>query len=87
MYWINRRTIPPPTFYNRWYEETQRMFHTPQMYPCLNRELEALECMEYYGPKQGKKLCVDYYDDYVECVQQNLSVSLNTQLFYKGLYY
>merc|ERR1712108_5841 len=45
--------------------------------PCMDFELNALECIEYYGAKQGLTACKDWYDDYIECVpksKQNLRV-------------
>merc|ERR1712088_618053 len=47
--------------------------------PCMDFELNALECIEYYGAKQGLTACKDWYDDYIECVhksKQNLRVNL-----------
>ena len=34
---------------------------------CADFELKALECIEYYGAKQGITACKDWYDDYIEC--------------------
>ncbi|XP_023345891.1 uncharacterized protein LOC111714905 [Eurytemora carolleeae] len=34
---------------------------------CEKFELSAMECMEYYGVKQGLTACRDYYDDMMEC--------------------
>eukprot|EP00088_Acartia_fossae_P061987 TRINITY_DN7461_c0_g1_i1.p1 TRINITY_DN7461_c0_g1~~TRINITY_DN7461_c0_g1_i1.p1 ORF type:complete len:198 (+),score=57.48 TRINITY_DN7461_c0_g1_i1:36-629(+) len=34
---------------------------------CENFELQALECLEYYGAKQGLTACKDWYDDLMEC--------------------
>merc|ERR1712066_521739 len=33
---------------------------------CADFELKALECIEYYGAKQGITACKDWYDDYIE---------------------
>ena len=41
---------------------------------CSKPELVALECIEYYGMKQGVKLCRDYYDDFIECVKSPVTV-------------
>ena len=45
---------------------------------CNNRcgrfELEALECMEYYGLKKGKIICKDIYEDFMECRWKRLEV-------------
>jgi len=38
---------------------------------CQDFELNALECIEYYGSKQGLTACKDWYDDYIECVHQS----------------
>jgi hypothetical protein len=35
--------------------------------PCQKLEIEAMECIEYYGAKRGLDICKDYYDDYMEC--------------------
>jgi len=45
--------------------------------PCMDFEINALECIEYYGAKQGLTACKDWYDDYIECThktKQNLRV-------------
>ena len=34
---------------------------------CGRFELACMECMEYYGFKNGKVICKDYYEDFVEC--------------------
>lgn len=34
---------------------------------CADFELNAMECIEYYGAKQGITACKDWYDDYMEC--------------------
>jgi len=45
--------------------------------PCEKFELQAMECMEFYGTKQGSYACKDAYDDLMECrhkTKQNLRV-------------
>ena len=34
---------------------------------CADFEMKAMECIEYYGAKQGITACKDWYDDYIEC--------------------
>lgn len=34
---------------------------------CQKFELEAMECLEYYGLQQGMDACKDWYDDLMEC--------------------
>eukprot|EP00092_Neocalanus_flemingeri_P022821 GFUD01024745.1.p1 GENE.GFUD01024745.1~~GFUD01024745.1.p1 ORF type:complete len:198 (+),score=38.92 GFUD01024745.1:79-672(+) len=34
---------------------------------CGDFELRAMECIEYYGSKQGITACKDWYDDFIEC--------------------
>ena len=34
---------------------------------CADFEIRAIECIEYYGAKQGITACKDWYDDYMEC--------------------
>lgn len=34
---------------------------------CADFEIKAIECIEYYGAKQGITACKDWYDDYIEC--------------------
>merc|ERR1719458_1820544 len=34
---------------------------------CGKLELAAMECMEYYGFKNGKVICKDHYEDFMEC--------------------
>ena len=41
---------------------------------CADFELKALECIEYYGAKQGITACKDWYDDYIECSTGNISL-------------
>jgi len=36
-------------------------------FKCQNFELQAMECMEYYGVQQGITACKDQYDDLMEC--------------------
>ena len=35
--------------------------------PCVELEVNAMECVEYYGIKRGSVICKDYYDDFLEC--------------------
>lgn len=39
---------------------------------CWDRETKAMECIEYYGLRQGGTICKNYYDDFVECRTQRL---------------
>ena len=41
---------------------------------CADFELKALECVEYYGAKQGITACKDWYDDYIECTTGNIGL-------------
>ena len=41
---------------------------------CADFELKALECIEYYGAKQGITACKDWYDDYIECTTGNIGL-------------
>lgn len=44
---------------------------------CADFEINAMECIEYYGAKQGIVACKDWYDDFIECVhksKQNLRI-------------
>ena len=34
---------------------------------CADFEIRAIECIEYFGAKQGITACKDWYDDYMEC--------------------
>jgi len=38
---------------------------------CEDFETNAMECLEYYGTKQGLVACKDWYDDYIECVHMS----------------
>ncbi len=42
--------------------------------PCSMKETAALECVEYYGIRQGRKVCADYYADFQECRTSMLQV-------------
>ena len=42
---------------------------------CGKLELAAMECMEYYGFKNGKVICKDHYEDFMECRWKKLEVS------------
>merc|ERR1712227_1134242 len=37
---------------------------------CSFFEIDAGECMEYYGARRGRYICKDYYDDFQECRYQ-----------------
>lgn len=53
---------------------------------CENFELQAMECLEYYGLKQGIDACKDWYDDLLECkykAKQNLRAK---HMFHKRNY-
>ncbi len=49
-------------------------FNTYANTDCGGFEKNALECMEYYGLKQGKTICADYYLDLVECRSRDIQV-------------
>jgi len=49
---------------------------------CADFELSALECIEYYGAKQGLVACKDWYDDYVECTHKSKQ-NLRLKAMYK----
>eukprot|EP00091_Calanus_sinicus_P014184 TRINITY_DN3159_c0_g1_i1.p2 TRINITY_DN3159_c0_g1~~TRINITY_DN3159_c0_g1_i1.p2 ORF type:complete len:190 (-),score=43.36 TRINITY_DN3159_c0_g1_i1:91-660(-) len=42
-------------------------FISTQGQRCGDFELRAMECIEYYGAKQGLTACKDWYDDFMEC--------------------
>jgi hypothetical protein len=42
--------------------------------------MNAMECIEYYGMKQGLEACKDWYDDFLECVYQ-VGASVNEILY------
>merc|ERR1719229_1687711 len=44
---------------------------------CGRFELACMECMEYYGFKNGKVICKDYYEDFVECKYKQLEARRN----------
>ena len=50
------------------------------MHSCQDLEINAWECMEYYGEKRGAVICRDHYDDFVECTHQNIQVHTNFSL-------
>ena len=35
---------------------------------CGDFQLNAVECLEAYGAKRGRRLCRPYLEDYVECL-------------------
>ena len=45
---------------------------------CGRFELACMECMEYYGFKNGKVICKDYYEDFVECKYKQLEVRVRS---------
>lgn len=45
--------------------------HNAQMSTCMDFEMQAMECIEYYGAKQGLVACKDWYDDYIECTHNS----------------
>lgn len=42
---------------------------------CGELELDALECLEAYGARRGRKLCTTYIDDYKECMLNFIQVT------------
>jgi len=44
---------------------------SPQGGLCGDFELRAMECIEYYGAKQGLTACKDWYDDFIECTARS----------------
>ena len=51
--------------------------------PCMEIEMSALGCVEYYGAKRGMTICADHYDDLYECIHKDKQVQfLNFLLFY-----
>jgi len=49
---------------------------------CEGFELQAMECMEYYGTNQGFTACKDVYDDLMEC-KYKTKRRLRTKHMYK----
>ena len=50
---------------------------------CMEIEMSALGCVEYYGAKRGMTICADHYDDLYECMNRDKQVQfLNFLLFF-----
>lgn len=47
---------------------------------CTPLELNAFECLEYYGLKRGTVICRDYYDDWMECNHQHKQFARNLMM-------
>ena len=47
--------------------DTGAHIFSPQGNACMDFEMRAMECIEYYGAKQGLTACKDWYDDFIEC--------------------
>ena len=63
-----------PSYFQNSISDFTQLQMTQANHKCCKKEMEALDCIEYYGMKQGLKLCADYYDDFVECVRQPIQV-------------
>ena len=50
-------------------------FENLAFYPCYHIEIQALECVEYFGHMRGNAICKDHYDDLAECRFKGLAVS------------
>ena len=62
-----------PFFWNPITDMTSTMTSSVHS-PCHKLELTALECIEYHGIRKGNSICSDHYDDFVECVYNNIQV-------------
>jgi len=38
---------------------------------CMELEMSALGCVEYYGCKRGQTICARHYDDFYECIAKH----------------
>ena len=47
---------------------------------CMELEMSALGCVEYYGCKRGQTICARHYDDFYECIAKHKQVR-TLQLF------
>jgi hypothetical protein len=56
-------TAPFTNFFN----QASGILQTGAGKRCQSFELQAMECLEYYGLKQGMDACKDWYDDLMEC--------------------
>lgn len=54
-------------FYKNFFTDMGAYVTSAQAGICADFEIRAIECIEYYGAKQGITACKDWYDDYMEC--------------------
>jgi len=83
--------FPMPHIYTLW-TDLAGSIHNSAGSACEAFELNTVECMEYYGVKQGVEACKDWYDDLMECrfkTKRNLRVKhmLNKRRYELGLKY
>jgi len=64
--WSLFYNFPMPHIYTFWTDMTGTI-HNSAGSACEAFELNTVECMEYYGMKQGVEACKDWYDDLMEC--------------------
>jgi len=77
---VNKRMAIDPEFQIRYLVPGMRTVFTDVFASVLNQqqsicaplELQALECIEYYGKQRGLVICKDFYDDFIECRNENL---------------
>lgn len=62
---LMQRTWTP--FMKNWFTDVGAHVASNQGGICQDFELRAMECIEYFGAKQGITACKDWYDDYMEC--------------------
>lgn len=67
--WDLQTRFVSPVFKN-FFTDMSAISNNAQGKACEDFELNAMECIEYYGVKQGIDACKDWYDDYLECVNQ-----------------
>ena len=41
---------------------------------CMELEMSAMGCLEYYGCKRGQTICARHYDDFYECIAKHKQV-------------
>jgi len=62
LYW---RSVQP--MFKNFLTDMTSSLMTGQGQQCQDFEVNAMECIEYYGAHQGMEACKDWYEDYIEC--------------------
>lgn len=61
----------PSTLFDGFTGDLFSPIHDRAFNVCMEIEMSAMGCMEYYGCKRGQTICAKFYDDFYECQEKN----------------